>query len=53
MLQTPVSYKKSALHAKLKVYVQAIRWSIFCKLYKTLLPYNGLIATVTFKYFTE
>ena len=38
---------------KLKVYVQAIRWSIFSKLYKTLLPYNRLIATVTFKYFTE
>ena len=38
---------------KLKVYVQAIRWSIFSKLYKTLLPYNRNIATVPFKYFTE
>ena len=53
LLKIGFSKVRVKVNAKLKVYVQAIRWSIFSKLYKTLFPYNRLIATVTFKYFTE
>ena len=38
LLKIGFSKVRVKVNAKLKVYVQAIRWSIFSKLYKTLLP---------------